>query len=323
MKKKIYIFLMIASMTCMCIGCSKATSMQHMIVETLEEKYPEKTFTIEGQEGLFYNLADGDGIKFQVEPIEKSSSRFWCRDNYLDAYFQASGAVDRCNATLNRYGIENRIELGEAFELNLGIIDDEENRTQMAACLDELRELLKVPFEVAYYDRGTPQSGEKYQGSSMMGTFTYISLNYAFQEPHIMPFVGEGTILIEDVQKSLDGEELLEDIIIQVNEYDVIGEALEPEFYSRIKNVVEEGERPVEVYEEDYRHFDISIEMIHSKIGTNTDSAIIAAENEGKDENGNTMLRVIAENGDEIVLHLGVNEGVAYSYKLEDLYIVN
>ena len=133
--------------------------------------------------------------------------------------------------------------------------------------------------------------------------------------------MGEGTISIQDIQKTLDGQKLLEDILVQVNEYDLIGESLEPDFCAQLKEVVKEGSRPVEVYGDDYRHFDISIEMIHAKITGNTDSAILSVKNEGKDEAGNTVLRVAMENGDEMVLHLGMNEGVSYSYKLEDLYM--
>ncbi len=241
----------------------------------------------------------------------------------MDACFEANGTVDRCNEILERYNVENRVEIGEPFELNLGIIDDEENRAQMEVCLDELLELLKVPFEVAYFDKGTPQQGENYQASSTVGTFSYISLDYTFHQPHIMAFVGEGTISIKEIQESLEGSTLLEDIIVQVNEYDLIGEALEPDFYVQLKEVVEEGSRPVEVYGDDYRHFNISIEMIHAKITSNADSAIMTVENEGKDETGNTILRVATENGDEIILHLGMNEGFAYSYKLENLYMAD
>ncbi|MBQ8198992.1 MAG: hypothetical protein IJZ76_06165 [Lachnospiraceae bacterium] len=325
MKKKVCLLLLMTGIICMCVACNKvsdgATSTQNLIVEVLEEKYPEKTFEVIGQESLYYNVVDGAGIRFQVEPIQVTQVKFWCTDNYLDAYFQANGTVEQCNEILEQFGIENKVELGEPFEVNLGVIDDERNRTQMESCLDELGELLKVPFEVTYYDKGTPQQGEKYQGSSTVGTFSYISLDYTFQEPHIRTFVGEGTIAINDIQKVLDGHALIENILVQVNEYDIIGEALEPEFYAQIKEAVEAGERPVEVYEDDYRHFDISIEMIHTKITSNTDASILTIENEGEDENGNVVLRVMAENGDELFLHLGKNEEVAYSYKLNDLYM--
>lgn len=317
MKKTIYLFLLATAMICMCIGCGKAAPTEDMIVETLEEKYPEKTFEVEGQEGLYYQVVDNDGIRFEAEPIRKSGLQFLCRDNYLDAYFQGNGTLERCNEIIKHYGIKNEIVIGEAFELDIGAIDDEENFAQMAMCLDELGEELKVPFEVTYYDRGTPQQGEKYQGSSTVGTFSYISLDYTFRQPHIMSVAGEGTISIEAIQNAMSGNDFLEDIIVQINEYDMIGEALEPEFCAQIKKVVEEGERPVEVYEDDYRHFAISLEMLHAKIDEKTDSSILTVENGGKDENGNTILLVTTENGEEIDFHLGMNEGVAYSYKLE------
>ncbi len=331
MKNRLYIVLLMICVVFMSTGCSKVwtatqmltTSTQDMIVEILEEKYPEKSFEVVGQEGLYYNVVDADGIEFQVEPIMSNFSRFWCTDNYLDAYFQTNGIVDQCNEVLERYGVENRVEIGETFEINLGVIDNYENCVQMAACLDELAELMKVPFEVTYYDKGTPQQGEEYKGSSKTGTFSYISLDYTFQEPHIMVSVGEGTISIEDIQNTVEGSDFLEGIIVQVNEYDAIGEALEPEFYVQLKEVVEKGERPVEVYGDDYRNFNISIEMIHAKITNNTNSSILEVKNDGKDEDGYTMLRVIAENGDEMLLHLGMNEGRAYSYKLQDLYMVD
>lgn len=323
-KKNIFLVFLMTGILYLCAGCGNTqNSTQDLIIEALAEKYPEKTFVVEGQDGLYYNVTDAEGIKFQAEPIQETRSQFWCTDNYLDAYFQANGTVDKCNEILERYNVENRVEIGKPFELNLGTIDDEENCAQMATCLDELQELLKVPFEVSYFDKGTPQQAEKYQGSSTVGTFSYISLDYAFHQPHIKAFVGEGTISIKDIQETLDGQKLLEDIIVQVNEYDLIGEALEPDFYAQLKEVVEKGSRPVEVYGDDYRHFDISIEMIHAKITGNTDSAILSVKNEGKDEIGNTILHVAVENGDEIVLHLGINEGVDYSYKLEDLYMAD
>lgn len=180
---------------------------------------------------------------------------------------------------------------------------------------------MKVPFEVTYYDKGTPQQGKKYKGSSKTGTFSYISFDYTFQEPHIMVSVGDGTISIEEIQNAVEGSEILEGIIVQVNEYDAIGEALEPEFYVRLKEIVEKGNRPVEVYGDDYINFNSSIEMIHDKT-KKLGLPIMEVRNDGKDEDGYTMLRVIVENGDEMVLHLGMNEGDAYSYKLEDSYMV-
>jgi len=328
MKNKIRFILFIVSLAGMSAGCHKMNiegkSMtvltQDLIVETLEEKYPEKTFTVKEQNGLYYHVVDNNGIAFQVEPIKDTRLQFWCRDNYPDAYFEANGTLDECNEVLERYGMENKIELGKPLVLNLGIIDDEENRMQMGECFDELGELLKIPFEVTYYDKGTPQQGEEYRGSSTVGTFSYISLDYTFKEPHIRTFADEGTILIEDMQEATGGVELLESMIAQVNTYDAIGEALEPEFYRQIIEAVEEGYRPVEVYGDDYRHFDISIEMIHTKITGNIKAPVLTIENKGKDEDGNVILHVIAENGDEVIMHLGMNEDVRYSYKLEKLF---
>jgi len=72
-------------------------------------------------------VVDNNGIAFQVEPIKDTRLQFWCRDNYPDAYFEANGTLDECNEVLERYGMENKIELGKPLVLNLGIIDDEEN----------------------------------------------------------------------------------------------------------------------------------------------------------------------------------------------------
>lgn len=126
MKKRLYIVLFIICVVFMSTGCSKVwtatqmliTSTPDMIVETLEEKYPEKSFEVVEQDGLYYNVVDGDGIEFQVEPIMSNFSRFWCTDNYLDVYFQANGIVDQCNEVLARYDVENRVEIGEKFEHN-------------------------------------------------------------------------------------------------------------------------------------------------------------------------------------------------------------
>lgn len=142
MKKRLCIFMCIMSVVLLSFGCNQArsvmqsfnTSTQDTIVEILEEKYPEKSFEVVEQDELYYNVVDADGIEFQVEPIMSGFSRFWCTDNYLDAYFQANGVVDQCNEVLARYDIENRVEIGEPFELNLGVIDNDENCVQMAAC---------------------------------------------------------------------------------------------------------------------------------------------------------------------------------------------
>lgn len=305
----------------MCTGCSMwQPDISKEIVKTLEEKYPQKTFEVVGQEGLFYQVTDADGIEFVVEPLMSSPIRFWCTDNYLDAYFQADGRVERCNEILERYGVENRVEIGEPFELNLGVIDEEENRRQMSACLDELGEVFKIPFEVTYFDKGTPQQGERYRGSSKDGTFSYISLDYTFKEPHIISFLGEGTISIKDMQDYINGSGLLEDIVTQVREYDLIGEALEPEFSGQIKKVREEGKHPPDVlgiYE--YSHFSSSVEVICIKIKAKTESVVISVKNEGEDADGNKILRAIAQNGDEILVCVGRNEEFEHSYKIVDV----
>lgn len=328
--KKFHVVLMFLACVFCIFGCQKLpnveeenfydTDVEEWLITVLEEKYPENAFTVTGEEGIYYILEDQEGISFFVEILEDSEKQFWCKDNYIESYYAAKGVLEQCNSLMQEYGVNDGVETGDSVTLNLGILDDSANYEKMCDCLYELGMLLQLPFEISYYDKGTPQSGEEYQGSTTTGTFSHLGFEMEFNEPYIMQNQIENAILLKVLQGNSDREDyaaIIDNLIQVVMEYNAIGKALDENYYHTVQECIANGGSPSDDLGEDYDYYSFSIHFLQEKMMSISGKALEEVTNDGMDEEGNLMISITDEEGDSYRLHLGKNDDNDYSFKLE------
>lgn len=303
-------------------------------IKVLEEKYPGQEFEITGSEGLFYIVEDQDGMSFHVEALRASYSQFWCTDNYIQQYYEENGVIEDCKELLAEYGMEGEIEMGSPTTLYVGCLDDEANRERMAEGLYRLSELIKPPFEVTYFEKGTPRQGEQYAGSDSVGAFSVICLEYDWLTPHVVSYasVNEDRLFMRDIYALSTQQDylgVLERIVIEAEDSDLIAKALDEEYFEKVIECQKEGKRPIEELGADFGDFYQSTYVIygwyHGYDGYQGDKVprISSVEDFGMDEEGNRILMLTNTEGEKTAFHLGLNENnkyeeVNYSYHRAD-----
>lgn len=297
-------------------------------IEVLEEKYQGQEFEITGSEGLYYIVEDQDGLSFEVEPLSAYYWKFWCTDNYIQQYYEENGVIEACEELFAEYGMEGEIEMGSPTYLHVGYIDDETNRERMAEGIYKLSELIKPPFEVAYFEKGTPQPGENYEGSDSVGVFSVICLEYDWLTPHVVSYatVNEDRLFMKDIfalSSQQDYLGVLERIVIEAEDSDLIAKALDEECFEKVIECRKNGKRPIKELGDDFGDYRKSTSAIYGWYHGEKVPRISYVEDLGLDEEGNRILMLTNTEWEKTAFHVGLNENadyekVNYSYHLAD-----
>ena len=311
-----------------CMLCSTGCSVQKVfylsenevhekIITVLEEKYPEQEFQIVEKDGLYYIVEDENGIQFWIEPLETTQKQFWCRDNYLECCYEEAGIMEEANAVLEEYGIGGKIVKGENVQLDLGYLDVEDNREKMAEGLYELSRLIQPPVEVSYFEKGTPQAGETYEGSDSQGTFYVLCFEYTFHKPHVVENADDYRLFIKDIvtmDSIEDYQKVLDAYYYGAEGCNILAKAMDEDLYQSILDCKEDGLHPAEELGDSFQHFYTSLQLIYSKYDHRSDYPMESARWLDEEE---YILEMIDTSGNAVVLDLGRNEKYEYNYYFE------
>lgn len=307
-----------------CTGCSvqkvfylSEDEVCEKIITVLEDKYPGQEFQIMDQDGLYYIVEDGNGIQFWIEPLETTRKQFWCRDNYLECCYEEAGIMEVAETILDEYDIGGEIVKGENVHLDLGYLDEEDNREKMAEGLYELGQLLQPPVEVSYFEKGTPQAAETYEGSDSQGTFYVLSFEYTFRESYVVENVDDYRLFIDDIvtMDSLENyQDFLDTYYYGAQGCNILAKAMDEDLYQSIIDCKEEGLHPAEELGDSFQHFYTSLQLVYSKYAQRSDYPMESARWLDEEE---YILEMTDTSGDTVVLDLGRNEEYEYNYYFE------
>lgn len=323
--RRLIAIAMMVNMIFLLSGCAAVDGMiplsskqiDNHIIDTLNEKYPNHTFSITSDNGTLFNIQDENAVEFQVTVEEANKLQFWCKDNYIASYFVSEGRLDEFNELLSTYGVGDQLEKDDVIEVTFSNLDDDYGLEDMGNCFYQMGMLLNIPFDVTYFDRGTPQAAESYQGSTTEGFGNVCVISCEYNSSHIITRVDENRLFLKDIQEmSLEDDyiDYLSEIERSIEDRDIVAEAINPQVYSEIIDIMSRGERPADVLGMSYGDFTMSLDIIfgHYK----SDYHVASAQVTERDDSEETLTLVITdEMGEEYTLNLGSSGD--YKYHIE------
>lgn len=308
--KRYSLFLVLLLFLFLFSGCVSAQNIEERILETLSEKYPECSFTVQFDSDTgHYQVTDQNDISFEVSVIKASSLQFLCKDSYIGDYLLANGLTEQVNEVLTRYNLSEATDLTE-LEIDWGNLDDSQNMQTAAQFMQELSDCCQLPFEISYFWPDSMETSKEYIGSQnggLCGFDVTCTFDSGMKLSDIPDFLDWETL--NSCHTTEEWADYLENIHSIEQNDEQIAAALDPDFYETTFY----GKTREEYDNDEFEYF-MSINALGSLLYSVNPTPIQTAYRDGWDQEGYPLLYTEHEDGQILVTHLKPTGDTNYGY---------